>query len=195
MNSLIKAVDMARRLLEQIIMPGDRVIDATMGNGSDTLFLAEQVGPNGMVYAFDIQEDALLYTKSLLEKHNCLAQVKLINDNHDRIDLYVREKIKAATFNLGYLPGGNKKITTQKKSTIDALEKCMKIICPGGAVCATAYPGHAGGEDEAAEAERMFSVLPSNEWLTYCWKRLNQTNKAPYLLFAQRLAKKGGSDS
>ena len=47
---------MAHAFLAEVVTKEDVVVDATMGNGHDTLFLAKLVK---QVYAFDIQEQAV----------------------------------------------------------------------------------------------------------------------------------------
>ena len=85
MNKLLKATGFSHHLLAQFLGNGQKVIDATTGNGYDTLFLAEAVGHSGLVYAFDIQEQALQKTRELLAEHHCLQQVKLIHAGHEKL--------------------------------------------------------------------------------------------------------------
>ena len=54
--SLVKEV---HRRLAEVIGPGDLCLDATAGNGLDTLFLAQRAGEIGTVHAMDVQKDAL----------------------------------------------------------------------------------------------------------------------------------------
>ena len=56
---LTKITEINKLFIEDVISNGDIVIDATMGNGYDTKYLAEKVGENGFVYSFDIQEEAI----------------------------------------------------------------------------------------------------------------------------------------
>ena len=97
---------LARDALLRAVQPGDTVVDATMGNGHDTLFLAEQVGPEGRVYAFDIQESAVESTRSLLEEHAMSGRVTLLCRSHAEMAETVPSGLAAAVFNLGWLPGG-----------------------------------------------------------------------------------------
>ena len=55
---LERILPFAKTLINQHIQDDSIVIDATCGNGNDTLFLAEQV-PNGKVFGFDIQKKLL----------------------------------------------------------------------------------------------------------------------------------------
>ena len=96
-------------------------VDMTMGNGCDTVFLAEHCQE---VYAFDIQEQALLKTQ---EKVKDLSNVHLILDNHENIDLYFHS-FDIGIFNLGYLPGLNHQTTTVLSSTKVAIKKAIKMM-------------------------------------------------------------------
>ena len=105
-----KSVLMARKYISSCVSDGDRVIDATCGNGHDTLFLAKIVGEKGKVFSFDIQPEALVNTRRLLEANNLADRVHLIQSGHERMDSHVHEKVAAVMFNLDYLPGGNHKL-------------------------------------------------------------------------------------
>ena len=56
------------RFIRDHVKEGDICIDATAGNGNDTLVLCELVGDAGKVFAFDIQEMAVKNTRERLEK-------------------------------------------------------------------------------------------------------------------------------
>ena len=61
---MLRPLEMAHQFLAEVITKEDVVVDATMGNGHDTAFLAQLAG---QVYAFDIQEQALVNTQERLE--------------------------------------------------------------------------------------------------------------------------------
>ncbi|MCG8571734.1 MAG: methyltransferase domain-containing protein [Spirochaetes bacterium] len=138
---------MAQFFISTVIQPGDFVIDATVGNGNDTLFLAEQVGSSGEVLGFDVQSAALNHTQKFLAEKN-YHQVKLVEKSHTCLDQYTIKPVKAVMFNLGYLPGKNSSIVTQKQSSIQALEKSLLALKPGGMITVIAYRSHPGGEEE-----------------------------------------------
>ena len=56
------------------VQDGDLCIDATMGNGNDTLLLSRLCGSTGKVLAFDIQEQALNATRERLDTANAPDQ-------------------------------------------------------------------------------------------------------------------------
>ena len=123
-----KITEVNKIFLDKIVQKGDIVIDATMGNGYDTIYLGNLVGENGKVYAFDVQEEAIKSTKKKVERDNMTDRVELILDGHQNLDKYVKEEVSCVVFNLGYLPGGNKKITTSHKTNINAIKKGLNMI-------------------------------------------------------------------
>ena len=184
MNKLLKATGFTHNFLAQFLDNGQKVIDATSGNGQDTLFLAEAVGPSGVVYAFDIQEKALQTTKNLLAEHDCLEQVKLIHAGHEKIKEYVQDPVQAVIYNLGYLPGGNKEIITQGETTLLSLQQGTELLSSGGVISLIIYPGHPGGREEAELIEVYTGTLSPRRWQVLKWSRLNGDNiNAPYVLF------------
>ena len=123
------------------------VVDATAGNGNDTLFLAEHVGENGHVYAFDIQQAALDATAERLGE--LTDRVSLIWDSHDNINQYVNRQIGGAVFNLGYLPHSDDlSIVTKPETTIKAIHTILGMLKKGGIICVSVYDGHEGGAKE-----------------------------------------------
>lgn len=184
MNRHLQATGLTHYLLAKFLSKGQKAIDATAGNGQDTLFLAQTVGPSGLVYAFDIQERALLTTQKLLKKNNCLQQVKLILAGHEKINNFVQEPVQAIIYNLGYLPGSNKEIITQGETTLLSLQQGMKLLNSGGIIAVTVYPGHPGGRKEADLIDKYVISLSVQTWQVMKWNRVNgNTAKSPYVLF------------
>ena len=138
---------------------GDVAVDFTMGNGHDTEFLSKTVGENGHVYAFDIQEQALDSTAENLKKANCPDNYTLILDSHHNVKKYVDVPIKAGMFNLGYLPGGNKKITTMRETTMPAIEAAISLLDRDGILLIAIYPGHEEGDAEGKMVGEYLSTL------------------------------------
>lgn len=148
------------KILDQL-KTGDWAIDATAGNGHDTLFLAKQVGENGYVHAFDIQDQAIQTTAQQLKNANLIQRVSLHQVSHAQMANHLpsdwHNKVAVITFNLGYLPNGDKSITTLPDSTIAALEQSLSLLKPGGMLCILAYRGHAGGEAENLSIEKWLA--------------------------------------
>jgi len=147
-------VALSHETAEELINKGDKVIDATVGNGYDTLFLAERVGNNGHVFGFDIQERAINSTQAQLESAGVFDRVTLIHAGHETMLRHIpevyRDQIKSVFFNLGYLPGAVKSIITKPETTLRALDMAWRLISIEGFISIIYYPGHPGGEDEAA---------------------------------------------
>ena len=139
---------------------GEVAVDFTMGNGGDTLFLSRTVGDGGRVYAFDIQEDALISTRAYLEENGAPENYTLICASHHRVKEFVKEPIKAGMFNLGYLPrSGRKHITTLRETTMPAVEAAIDLLMPDGVLIVAIYPGHEEGALEGEMLREYFKTL------------------------------------
>ena len=138
---------------------GDVAVDFTMGNGHDTAFLSKTVGEDGKVFAFDVQEQALTSTKARLAAEDCPENYTLILDSHHNVKKYVKEPIRAGMFNLGYLPGSDKRITTMRETTMPAIEAAIELLEHGGVLLVAVYPGHAEGDAEGKMLLDYFATL------------------------------------
>jgi len=156
---LNNSINIARMIISHKISTGDKVVDATAGNGHDTLFLAEQVGDKGQVFAFDISENAINNTKQIIEKHNLSKTVTVIKDSHCNIANYINFEPNLILFNLGYLPGNDKNHTTKTVSTIEAIEKSLNLIAKLGLVLIVVYSGHHEGKSEKNAIEEFTKTL------------------------------------
>lgn len=149
----VSLVELAHQAISQVLADGVIAIDATVGNGHDTLFLAQGVGDHGQVYGLDIQPNALEATRRRLVSAAVLPRVSLLHAGHEHLATVIPEhlhgQVKAIMFNLGYLPGGDKSLTTQAVTTVAALQAAIILLAPGGRLTVVAYAGHAHGRDEA----------------------------------------------
>mgnify|MGYP000006039878 FL=1 len=177
-----RPLEMAHDFLAQVITPEDIVVDATMGNGYDTLFLAKLAK---QVYAFDIQEQALEKTSQRIQEAG-LTNVDLILQGHETVDQFVTE-VKAAIFNLGYLPSADKSIITQPQTTLEALEKLCRMLVKGGRIAIMIYYGHEGGDIERDAVLDFVSQLPQQEYTATIYRTLNQINNPPFLVMIEKL--------
>ncbi|MGY3724017.1 Putative rRNA methylase [Granulicatella balaenopterae] len=168
-------------LLREIISIGDTVIDATCGNGNDTLFMAQLIGKSGQVLAFDIQQQAINNTLTLIQQNNCDKQVSCIKDSHSNLPKYIDSdtKIKAAIFNLGYLPKSDKSIITLPKSTIAAINSIQDYLIPGGRIVIVAYYGHQNGQEELDAISTYLSQQDQQDWSVLQYQFINQKNCPP----------------
>ena len=179
----------AHTVIQQHVHTGDTAIDATVGNGHDTLFLAELTGPNGKVYGFDIQPSALASARFKLEQHKLGSHITFINDSHAHIAELVPKahhgNIKAVMFNLGYLPGSDKTVITQSESTLTALNATLKILSSQGVITILAYPGHSGGEQETRSLQTWCEQLDKHRYTVSMLHGDEQKNTSPRLFVIQ----------
>lgn len=186
MNRILMATRMSHIILDHFLQEGQRAVDATAGNGADTVFLAAKVGPAGQVYAFDIQEEALVRTRERLLQHDCLERVILIHDSHENLQNHLTPPVQAVIYNLGYLPGGNKEIATTAESTYKSLEQARELLAPGGVLAVVVYTGHPGGGQEGQRVKEFFHSLQWPHWKVFAWENINGDPAAPLLLLAQK---------
>ncbi len=163
MSPNISLVTEAHKVIAETIQSGAIAIDASCGNGHDTVFLAGKVGKTGKVYGFDIQQRALANTKQKLVKHQVLSRVELVHAGHEQMASFIpakhHQKISAIMFNLGYLPGSDKSIITQTETTLKAIETACQLLKKSGIITVIAYPGHAGGLKELKALQHQIRAL------------------------------------
>jgi hypothetical protein len=185
-NNLRGAVALSHFFLRERVQPGDRVVDATCGNGRDTLLMAQLVGPTGRVWAFDVQACAVAETRALLTTAGCTGQTELMAVGHQRLAEFVAEPLRAAVFNLGYLPGGNREVATGSQSTVAALEQAAKLLLPGGIIVICIYTGHSGGPEEGAAVAGWGAALPPEQFNVWRSSQVNRPATAPSLVLIEK---------
>ncbi len=156
---MLDLLELHKRFILEHLHKGDVAVDFTMGNGHDTEFLSKTVGESGHVYAFDIQAQAVESTRKNLLAAGCPENYTLIHDSHHNVKNYVKEPIKAGMFNLGYLPGGDKSITTMRTTTLPAIEAAVSLLGKDAILLIAVYPGHEEGELEGKEVTEYLSSL------------------------------------
>ena len=183
-------LDLAKFYWKTLLTPQDVAIDATCGNGHDTLFLAQI--PLEKVFAIDIQPAAIEAThKRLKESLIPEDRVDLRQMSHEALDgLSLPKAPRLIVYNLGYLPGGNKEITTDTKATLLSVACALKLIEPGGAISITCYPGHEEGAKEEKALLRVAQSLPSDQWHVCHHRWINRPERSPTLLWMSRNKKK-----
>ena len=135
-------------------------IDATCGNGHDTVFLAQMDFQT--VFGFDIQSRAIETTQQRLLDHQ-LSNTKLIHDGHENLEQYIKSEIECAMFNLGYMPNADKTITTTESTSIEAIKITLKHLTETGLISILCYPGHPQGAQETNAIQSYLDNL-SNRW-------------------------------
>lgn len=174
---------LAQMILRDSIQPGDLVIDATAGNGHDTVFLAECVGAMGRVLAFDIQESAISSSREHARNAGLDARVEFHQQSHAAMaDHAEAASVSAVMFNLGYLPGENHELTTQSSETLTAIEAAVELLKNRGVLSVVCYPGHDAGGEESRLVEERISSLTDQGWRVAKYAILGTRKPAPFLI-------------
>jgi len=182
---LERVLPYVKTLLKNTVSPGDHVIDATAGNGHDSLFLAQLVGMDGHVYSFDVQKTAIEAT--LLRLGEWRNNTSVIHAGHETISNQVDSEISAAVFNLGYLPGTDHTIITRPDTTIQAIEGCLKLLKVGGLIVLVVYHGHDGGDSERDGLLDYVRSLPQSYVHVLKYEFINQQNHPPFVLAIEKM--------
>jgi len=186
---LERVLPYAKTLLSSVITEGDTAVDATAGNGHDTLFLAQLVGDSGAVYAFDIQQQAVDATIGRLKEHGLEKRAHVILDGHEHLSKYVHGEVAGAIFNLGYLPGGIHDIITKGETTISAIQQLLSKLKIGGIIVLVIYHGHEGGKEERDAVIEYVSQLPQKYVHVLRYEFINQKNDPPFLIALEKMKK------
>lgn len=185
--SSFNPVHVCHRFVEALVSEGDRCVDATVGNGHDTVFLAKRVGVAGHVLGVDIQAAAVTQAKNRLAANTLGDRVCLRVSGHEDLDGHIEalswQSIKLAMFNLGYLPGSDKSIVTVSANTIRALNICESFLDTGGAISLIAYRGHEGGMEEYEAVSEWFAHLSLDKFFVLRYERWTQSVGVPPVFF------------
>lgn len=179
---VLKATQMAQKIVQEVVCEEDTVVDATLGNGNDTLYLRNIV-PNGKVYSFDIQANAI---EKFKQSNEDCGNVILIHDGHENMDKYPIDPPRAIMFNLGYLPGGDEKIITKADSTTAAMAKGLQMLCSGGIMTVIIYSGHEGGMEEKDAVLKLARSLNPREFSVMEIQFSNGKSFAPQLVVIEK---------
>ena len=176
-----KVLNFSHKVLEKVITKEDITIDMTLGAGNDSKFLANI---SKKVYSFDIQEKAIEIAKGNLKEFN---NIEYILDGHENVLKYVPTKVKGIIFNLGYLPTGDKNITTMTKTTISAIKDSLTLLLKKGVMAICLYPGHPEGKKESIEVLEFVKGLNQKEFEVLKYEFINQVNEPPFLICIEKI--------
>ncbi len=184
-------LQLAQNYWKSFLKKGDIVIDATCGNGFDSIFLAKHIltKTEGFLFLYDIQKQAIANTRYLLENNlekELLARALFFHKSHEDFE-EVDCSPHLIVYNLGYLPKSDKMTTTTCESTLKSLQKAFAILHARGAVSIMCYPGHEEGEKELAAVEKYLKTLDASKWEVCHHQWLNR-KKSPVLFWITRRA-------
>ncbi|MFC3927141.1 class I SAM-dependent methyltransferase [Streptococcus caprae] len=178
-----RPIHLSHEFLEEVLDGEAIAVDATMGNGNDTAFLA---GLAKKVYAFDVQEQAVQKTTERLAQFG-LTNTELILAGHETVGQYVTEPVRAAIFNLGYLPSTDKTVITKPDTTLSALSQLCDLLEVGGRIAIMIYYGHEGGDMEKDAVLGFVKELDQTLYTAMLYQPLNQINTPPFLVMIERI--------
>ncbi len=181
------------QIIKDILTKGCCAIDATCGNGQDTLKLCRLcLGSEGegTIFAIDLQSEAIARTKQLLQNQltpGQLDQVHFVHASHEQLPEQAKNfPISLIIYNLGYLPGGNQSLTTQVHTTLKSLESATSLLQTGGSILITCYPGHEEGAREEAALLQFATTLSPRSWLVI-HQRWPNREFCPSVLFLTKI--------
>ena len=181
-GGLPSAVGWAHLLMGDRLRSGDGVIDATCGNGHDTLFLAQLVGPQGRVWAFDVQEAAVVETRRRLADAG-VGTATVVHAGHETMAEHVPQechgRVAGIMFNLGYLPGSDKTVITRTDTTLQALSTALELLAPSGLLTLAVYPGHEGGAQEQQAITQWAAGLSPRQYEVQLLRPINRSASPP----------------
>lgn len=170
--------EIAHNLVNTYVKDKNIAVDCTLGNGFDCDFLCENFKK---VYAFDIQQVAIDNYEKKGKKN-----VTLISDSHHNIEHYVSEEIDLVMYNLGFLPGGDKCITTMSNTTLASINSALKLLKAGGLITIAVYIGHEEGKRESENLLNYLSSLAKKDYAVMVHSYLNRSKNAPYLIVIEK---------
>lgn len=179
---LMQGVEFSHWLFNNYLDNNRILVDATCGNGNDTIFLAEKVSSQGKIYVFDIQKEAVDITKEKIKNIEHEFDINFIVDGHENIDKYIEQKIDGIIYNLGYLPGSEKEIKTEKHTTIKSLNKAIEMLAEGGLIVLVVYSEHEGGEAEKKAVLDFASNLDYKAYNVLHYHYINQKKNPPEVI-------------
>jgi len=165
--SFYQITDTVKKLLLDNVKEKNISVDFTLGRGNDTIFLSENFN---YVYSFDLQKECI----DDFELKN-IQNVKLILDSHENVDKYI-DGFDCGMYNLGYLPGSNKEITTNAESTLISFYKAVNILNICGFISIVLYIGHNQGKRESQEVLEFCSRLDNKRFNVAYLNLLNKNN-------------------
>ena len=175
---ITNVVKLAQDIVDSKVQQRRIAVDATLGTGGDADFLATRFDK---VYAFDIQQKAIDDYQS--RKPDNLT---LIHDSHHHFSTHISETVDCFMYNLGYLPGSDKLVTTQSATTIESMRTGLDILSSGGLMVIVIYTGHPGGKEERDAVLAFAKSLDKRRFAVLTQTFLNRSEDAPMLVVIEK---------
>lgn len=169
---------LSHSIINNYLKNKDIAIDATLGNGHDTDFLSLNFNK---VYSFDIQDQACL-KYSNKDKDNVIV----ICDSHHKFNKHIKENVDCIMYNLGFLPGASKEITTKYNTSLESIQIGLKILNPGGIMTICIYTGHDEGKKEKSCILDFLEKISKKEYGVMIHQFLNRSKTAPMLVVIEK---------
>ena len=180
---LLRVTNWCHHFVKNHVKSGDICIDATVGNGNDTMLLCQLAGDTGKVYGFDIQDIALTNTKKRAIEEGFCNRLSLICHGHENMDIHIPTEehglISCIMFNFGYLPGGNHQVVTKADTSIEAIDKALSILRKGGMISLCIYSGEKMGFTERDAILSWLGKLDNRKYLVIVSHYYNRGSNPP----------------
>ncbi len=178
------ALAVTHRFLQKYVPKGGFAIDATAGNGGDTLLLCQLVGENGHVLALDVQPQAVENTQKRLAEAGVAHLANVLCDSHANLFHHVRpESADCVVFNFGWLPGGDHEVFTRKETSIPAIQQALDCLKPGGILSLCLYYGRNNGYEERDAVLDYVKGLDHRRYTALVVYFANRVNDPPIPIF------------
>jgi len=188
MPAFPKPIHLSHQFIREAVRAGDTVVDATLGNGHDALFLARLVGERGVVVGFDVQKAAIESSTELMKKNDLSSErYDFIHAGHETMASPIKDEVSVVMFNLGYLPNADKSVITTESTTLEALQQALTLLKVGGLVSIMCYPGHEGGDRESLSVRKWCSELARENYRVAEYGLLNAPNNPPFLILIEKI--------
>ena len=176
----LTAVKFVQDFLAARLVHPQLCVDATCGNGHDTLFLCSVAGENGRVIGLDIQPQAAANTNALLAANGMAAIGRAeCCDHRELLRFAPPGSADCVMFNFGWLPGADHAVFSTAQSSIPALQAALEAVRPGGVVSAILYSGQVIGTDEKQAVLEYLRALPLKSFTVLVCDFANWAETAP----------------
>ena len=89
-------------------------------------------------------------------------------------------------YNLGYLPGGNKNITTLAETSLKSIQLSLNLLSSNGIMAIAIYRGHNEGKEEENCILQYLRNLPKNKFGVMIHECINRSNTSPLLVIVEK---------